>query len=348
MKRFFVKIIILSIIPATFMILAVFIDPFNVFHYNNIRDTGVEINSNYIKTRYILDNPSKFDSYLFGSSRVGWIDVTAIPELRCYNMTYSEGLPKEHFENLKVFIHNNIIPKTVLIGVDDIAWTVDITRHYNKNLYRKPYPIKAMQNKFACYEFLMDYLNHSIFNSVPIILAHKGDTARYRKQFYENGGAPIYRDLLIYNNPARIKDWEDLAKKYHFWSKGYEPYGIENAIEDILSIINLCKQNNIKLILFTNPLHQLTYKIAEERGYIEFLSRLSEISDYYNFSGINDVTINNDNYFEFSHYRSKVGYLIIDAVFNNKNDNTLLSQGFGYHVCENNRTEFLNILRGAQ
>ena len=38
------------------------VDPYNVFHWRQIRDNGVEPNSNYIKMEYILHNPDKFDS----------------------------------------------------------------------------------------------------------------------------------------------------------------------------------------------------------------------------------------------------------------------------------------------
>jgi len=76
----------------------------------------------------------------------------------------------------------------------------------------------------------------------------------------------------------------------------------------------------------------------------DFLSRLSEITDYYNFSGINDITANNDNYLEASHYKAKVGNLIIDTIFNNKTDKNLLSQGFGYYVTTETKNEFINLL----
>ena len=124
-------------------------------------------------------------------------------------------------------------------------------------------------------------------------------------------------------------------------------YVIENAIADIQSIINLCNENAINMILFTNPLHKLTYQKAAEVGYIDFLEKLSETTDYYNFSGMNDITTNNDNYLETSHYKLQVGDLIIDTIFNHKTDSQLLSQGFGYFVKKENNNEFRSMLRNA-
>jgi hypothetical protein len=339
MKKFFLKFFFLLLLPSIITTSAAYIlDPFNVFHYKNIRDNGVEPNKNYIKMRYILDNPGKFDAFLFGSSRVGGIDVAAIPGLHCYNMTYSVGLPKEHFENLEVMIQKNIIPNTVLLGVDDIACYARPENHH-KQLLRMPYPNKAAQDNFAYFSFLLNYLKPNVLASIPVMVSYKGNNARFWERFYENGGRVSGDDDRL----AQKTNWEMVsvvAQPFH--------YGIENTLADIQSIIDLCSKNNIKLIVFTNPLHKLTYQKAVEHGYIDFLEKLVEITAYYNFSGINDITTNNDNYLETSHYKLKTGDLIIDAIFNNKIDDKLLSQGFGWYVTPHNKGDFINLLRKQQ
>jgi len=333
MKKFFLKSFFLSFSFFVFVFYCTVLDPHNVFHYKNIRDNGIEPNKNYIKMRYILNNPACFDSYLFGSSRVAFINVADIPGLHCYNMTYSEGIPWEHRENLEVMIKKNIIPVVVLIGIDDIGCYRDPELHHNQ-LMRMPYPTDAIQNNAVYYKFLMKYINPDILRSIPIIIFHKGDDLTYRKQFYENGGVSV--EFL---EQTKV-NWENIS----VYSPPFHDYGIDNVIADIQSIIDLCNRNNIKLILFTNPLHISMYQQAVENGYIDFLSKLSEVTDYYNFSGINDITINNDNYHETSHYKIKIGNLIIDAIFNNKTDQKLLSQGFGYYVTNENKNEFIDLL----
>jgi hypothetical protein len=338
MKTFFIKISFLAAFFLIMIVAAVTVDPFNVFHYKNIRDNGVEPNKNYIKMRYILDNPGKFDSYLFGSSRVGGIDVAAIPWLHCYNMTYSQGLPKEHSENLEVMIQKKIIPNTVLVGVDDIACYIRPEEHH-KQLFRIPYPNKAAQDDFAYFDFLLNYLKPNVLASIPIIVSHKGDSTGFREQFYENGGRATNDDEQI----AQKTNWEtDVVFSLPFH------YGIENALADIQSIINLCSKYNIKLIVFINPLHKLTYQKTVGHGYIDFLEKLAEITDYYNFSGINDITTNNDNYLETNHYKLKIGNLMIDTIFNKKIASDLLAQGFGYYVTTGNKTAFINLLKKQQ
>jgi len=331
MKKFFCNILLLSLPFIFLVIFCLFLDPYNVFHYKNICDNGIEPNKNYIKMRHILDNYASFDSYLFGSSRVAFINVADIPGLHCYNMTYSAGLPREHRENLEVMIKKNIIPAVVLMGVDDVGCYTDPKAHHNQ-LIRMPYPADAVQNNTVYYKFLMKYINPDILRSIPIIISHKGDNLTFRKHFYENGGAAV--------GLSAKTNWANVSVD----SPPFHDYGIDNVIADIQSVIDLCNRNNIKLILFTNPLHILTYQQTVKNGYIDFLSRLSEITDYYNFSGINDITTNNDNYHETSHYKVETGSLIIDAIFNHKIDQKLLSQGFGYYVTSENKNEFIDFL----
>jgi hypothetical protein len=316
-------------------IFGIIADPYNVFHYKNIRDNGVEPNKNYIKMRYLLDNPQKFDAFLFGSSRVGGIDVDKIDINLWYNMTYSEGVPNEHLQNLQVLIQKNIIPSIVMIGIDDIMCYANPNIHRNQ-LLRSPYPVNAASNKRAYTPFLTKYILPAVLLSLPIIINHKQNNLQYREQFYENGGRSRAADERSTGKFA----WQNVQNIICPTLTQ-----TDNALADIQDIASLCGENNIELILFTNPMHVLTYTAAVKRGYINVLEKLSAAHEFYNFSSINDVAINNDNYIETSHYKLNVGYLIIDRIFNNTVDERLLSQGFGVYVTAENRNAFLDLLR---
>ena len=114
MKKFIRKVLFFFVFCICIILIPAYIsDPFNVFHWKNVRSNGINPNYNYIKTKYVLENPDKYDGYLLGSSRVGVIHVEKIKEEKIYNMTASAALPREHFETLKTFISNGIEIKTV-------------------------------------------------------------------------------------------------------------------------------------------------------------------------------------------------------------------------------------------
>ena len=90
MKRFIKKTLFFILILALISVsVSIYIDPFNVFHPLDIKDNGVEPNKNFIKMTYILNNPDKFDTFIFGSSRVGNIHANNLWGEKAYNMTYS-------------------------------------------------------------------------------------------------------------------------------------------------------------------------------------------------------------------------------------------------------------------
>lgn len=296
----------------------ILVDPYNVFHWRRIRDNGVEPNSNYIKMQYILHNPDKFDSFLFGSSRTGFIDVERIPDGKWYNMSYSEGLPAEHLENLREMIDNGIVPKNVMIGVDNISCFVDPSIH-DKQFYRIPYP---RENKLS---FYANYFSiKGVLRSLEISLKHEKDDPDYVDRYYRSGSSK--RDT------AQAGIWTSNAP---YWENYYHSY-LDDAVIDMRTIKELCEAYDINLIVFTNPMYYTTYEESKFYGYCVFLEWLSNNMNYYNFSSINDITTNRDNYYEASHYTEKVGDMIIDRIFHNVTDETLESQGFGFYVTKEN------------
>ena len=74
-KKFIVRFIILvSVSLCTIMFINYKIDCYGVFTADYTK-VGQENNNNFIKSKYIIENPEKFDSFIFGSSRVEYIPV---------------------------------------------------------------------------------------------------------------------------------------------------------------------------------------------------------------------------------------------------------------------------------
>lgn len=326
MKKFIKKILFFALFCGIFMTaIPIAIDPYNVFHTNNIRDNGIEPNTNYIKLNYIMANPTKFNAYLFGSSRVGAIHTENIKDVNCYNMTYSEGIPQEHLDNLKTMIANNIIPKRIYLGVDSLSYTMNPREHYAEHSrisyeYAKEHPI----------EFLSLYLDPSMaLKSLETTKNHTPDPD-YTKRFYNQGWWCDYgRESLISQENAPT-----ILGEYNF---------ITETIDCIAEFVALCKENNIELIVFTNPMHYINHYDSWDT-YPEFLKQLANVTDYYNFSGLNDITLDHGNYVDTSHYNAETGDLILEYMAGNVPNETLLDQGFGMYVTVENVQELLGLL----
>ena len=313
------------------------LDPYNVFHVENIRYNGIENNVHYIKMSYILKNPDKFDSFLFGASKVGAIHAEKIEGEKCYNMTYPGGVPDEHLANIRTFLENGIHPKKIYLGVDCTSYSTsqgfDPRTHINEQI-RCPYEyLKAHPLHFYAL-----YLNPSV----------------------------ILRSLYYYKYWGRNND--DAASKFYQYG-AYYPYGTKSLtklersvlkpvknqhitknnplfyeeLKAIRAIVEICRAENIKLVVFINPTYHTLYIDALSGGYTIFFKELAEITEFYNFDGMNDVTMNDDSFINLPHYKPEVGDMILEVICKGVKYDGLYEQGFGWKVDKNNIQEFLKL-----
>ncbi len=328
MKRFLIKTLAFALIFAlTAAGISVYIDPYNVFHPLSYRENGVEPNKNYIKMVYILHNPERFDSFLFGSSRVGFLNPQKLTGARAYNMTGSMALPKEHLDNLKTMLRHGIRPRNVIIEVDDLCYRMD-PENNKREQQRAPYeylrchPL-AFAELYLCPRVALDALE---------IIRYSSRNRQEEEDLYAFGTTIIYGERGLYHP----KTEEDLSG----------PSYLDGAMDAMAEIAALCRDNDIRLTVFVTPLHYAAYAGAVARGDYElFLRRLAEATPYYNFSGFNDITLDADNYMDTSHYLAEIGDMILDCIWNGNTDPALLSQGFGFYTTRDNVEELIALLR---
>jgi hypothetical protein len=312
MKKFIKKIIVFTL-PILLLLLPILIsynvwlDPFGVIR-SNMENQLTEPNQNYLKTTYILNNPTKYNAFLFGSSRIGKINVgKVIDDNNWYNMTYSQGVPHEHLNNIELFLKSDVTINKIIIGIDEISCFISPEIHMNQSL-RKPY--KTALNP------LIDYLllkpSYSMYRSIRKAPHKNFFSFGAYKTIYKNGSfLPNLKDVYIEKNII-------LHSKDPIFNKPYWPLensnNIRSTINSIKKIIDISRKNNIELVIFVNPIYAKTYKKAVSEGFLTFLNQCSMITDLYDFSGINAITTNKANYYENSHYRPIIGNLILEEI----------------------------------
>lgn len=336
MKKLIIKFVVFSLIlAAIFVPVNVVIDPYNIFHYEEPRDNGVEPNKNFIKTKYVLNNKDKFDSFLFGSSRAGFMDIDYLSELTgetWYDMASSEATVAEHVNTLRVLIKNGIVPKSIFVMIDDISCFVDPALHENM-LYRVPYPSGGPISKLEFYAKYCDLI--TTYESLKVIKEHVAEDKDYVSRYQRTGTERL--DKQTYFDPTLPQFQEG------YWADYYS-YRVDEAISDMATLVSICDENNIKLYVVTNPLYYLTYGRAVENGYLDYIERLSEVTDFYNFSSFSSVTFEYMNYYETSHFTPAIGRMIIESTQGIQNS-VLLEEGFGTYVTKETSDKLMNLLR---
>lgn len=287
----------------------------------------LEPNQHFVKMRYILSEPQKYNAFCFGSSRIGNIDLEQVNNgYRYYNMTYSEGLPAEWLADVQAFIRHGVPVRQIMIGIDDFSFRVDPETHKSQML-RIPY------NDEGNISIYLKYFKFYLLGTPEthnVLAENKGsifDIYGTGRPLHPEPDERIEADVEKHLADVQFK------KPTH-----YEGNRIKETISELRQLKEICDAYDIELIVFINPINAVTYRANNMREFNEFKYQLAQITEYYDFSGLNDVTTNNYYYYETSHYRPLVGDMIIKRIFHHGNDD------FGFYVTKENVINHLHEL----
>lgn len=340
---------------STFIIFALFFssimfvnlvgDPNAIFYKTHCGIKGIVPNSRYLKLDHILNNPERYDSFIFGSSRVGAIDPGKINGGTYYNVNYAAGLPHEHLLNIKALLDNDIEIKNIMIGFDDISYKINPVSHTKKTITILHYKADKKQKPL---DFYRSYLMRIPTKNTFLSFKNRFNKFFNKDSYSEHEYHTIFNEKIFssgFTYPFENIDEEFYRTEKHLkapkFLKPSEFRGdnLEASLDDVREIMELSKRHGFNLVLFFNPLHNVTYKAQDMEKMFAFKSGLSKIGDYYDFSGLNRITIDNYYYLETSHYRHIVGEMIVKKIFNKTESSELID--FGFFVTKHNIEQHL-------
>jgi hypothetical protein len=326
LKKLVLKIVFISVISVIpLLAYNIIVDPYLVLR----QDPGhmfICPNERYFKTDYILNNPAKYDSFLFGSSRVSQIPVDLISKAtgsKFYNMTYIAGVTSDHLPILRLFVYKRVKIKNVIIGLDYYTFTAMPAENRFRNIM---YPSSLMEKV----KFYYTYLSLEPDSSMLKEIKFDGKEAVY--DLTGTGGYHFIRrerQLALeplkheakFKNPAAVLCTDQLNK----------------TLEDIREIISLCKANGIKLSFFINP-DYLNMYLCQDIAFINLIrARLAALTDFWDFSSPNSIIGDNFNFIDPIHYREKVGALMVEKMYYPK---ATVAPDFGFLATKANVSQY--------
>jgi hypothetical protein len=274
-------------------------------------------------TQYIVHHYKEYDTLVFGSSRVQFINPQHIPNANAYNLTVAEGIPEEYYLMLKLLINKGIKLKTVLIGLDNFSHNVSFANHQNA--------LETKSHYLLTNEPLYKYYSDFFFR-----LPTKKDFQDIKNRYKDLNLFKMHYDI-IYNQKKAFKEQNyNLPKpNAHIYNDPTTWHGdnLKNSLQAIQNIKTLCDNHGIKTIFWINPIHHTSYNAMQnDRNnkilFSKFKSELAKITDYYDFSQPNEMSNDNKNWLETSHFIPKIGDLIIKTIYNDK----VYVKNFGIHI----------------
>lgn len=291
------------------------------------------INDRFVKVEYLLKNQNfrKYDSYLWGSSRVMKTDVRLTGK-RTYNMGATGGMPEDCLRELKQLKAYGISIDTVYLGLDDFSYSTDDGDQLSP-INRWPYEQRLDKRCKYYAELLVKPGIVKAWANAMMKHRSKGITLLHQNGTYL---VPWEIENQIEENPAEYVCEKKFSNPAGFVIAGKSRF--EDCIETLGRIKQFCDENHIQFVPFFNPQHMTTYLNDDIELMNRFKKELVKISPFWDFSGVNYVTSNNYFWYETSHPRAFICDKILDTV-SGQNQITWVPN-FGVYVTEENVDAF--------
>lgn len=292
-----------------------------------------EINDRFLKMEYLLKDQhfEKYDSYLWGSSRVMKTDAQLTGK-KSYNLGAPCGMPEDCLRDLKQLEAHGASINAVYLGLDEFSYLTNY-REMVSAIYRQPYE----QESDKRYKYYADLLvNPGIvktWGQEKLKHSSKAITLLHQNGMYL---VPLEREKQIEKNPVEYVRKENFNEPVKWAFSGDSRLG--DCIETIRQIKQLCNENHIRFIPFFNPQHMTTYLETDIELMNRFKKELVKISPFWDFSGVNYMTANNYFWYETTHSRAFICDKILDTV-SGQNQMTWVPD-FGVYVTEENVDAF--------
>ncbi|MCT7566810.1 hypothetical protein N5T96_10765 [Aliarcobacter butzleri] len=292
---------------------------------------GIEPNTTFLKTKYLLENKNKYDILMMGSSRIGNLDSKLISD-KAYNMTYSFGHILTHLNNLKVLLDNGVTVKKIFLGIDDF-YIFKNPKDFNIDYLRKPYKNNLME-KIDFYKFYLlkkpldrdidIFFNKYNLNNSTLIIDPSNMSARKEREIYISNNQKEQKQKL--QSPILL---------------GYnENFRTNEVLNEILEFKKLCDFNNIELITMFFPQFYNVYLAYNQNEIEKFKRGLAQITEFHDFYNLDDYTFEEKYWFDTSHFVPTIGNKILESVF--KKTHLVNLNNIEKHL-ENNRIYLENV-----
>lgn len=332
LKELLKPLILLVVISIPLLFYNLVVDPYKVF-FQKFIDAYGQPNKQYMKMKYLLKNKDQYDSFIFGSSRVNFVDPKIVPDGKYYNISYPAGVPSQFYKNIKHLYKNDVEIENLIVGLDYLCFFTPPDADILHFLNRLDYPVTLYEkiNFYKTYFFLRPTYN-DILKTLKSIKQKK--KRGIFKEFYTKGTIIPPRDSeeTISKNIDKHVNKSRFAVSFGKYENSEGNF--EESLAYVDSIVRFAKSHKINLKIYIHPNHTTTFFCLNFENYLRALKRLSEITDFYDFTGFNPVTNDNYYYYETSHYRYIVGEMIIKSIFNQTDSGCPIEFGkFIDHSC---------------
>ena len=331
--KFIIKLLLFCFPVVLFLSFYMATDPFKVlYHYGSYYVPGetprVGLNRDYVSTETFIDNYAtyKYDSFIFGNSRSIFYQVKDwqehISSKRCFHFDAAAESLYGISTKLNYLNQKKIPIKNVLIILDSDLLAV--TDNSQGHLFLKHPELSGQNCLLFQLEFIKAFFNKGFLNEyINLRFSHKIEKNIMNGGYLDDW--PI--DYNPISNEICLNFYEEMINKnpndYYLDGKprffkrssihsSYAPIIKDNQKRVLYEISEILNRNKTDYRIVISPLYnQIKFNVED----LKYLSELFGRKNVYDFSGINNITNNIMNYYDWSHYRPHVAKYILDVIY---------------------------------
>lgn len=297
-----------------------------------------------IKYKMPLLRKGGWDNLMLGTSRIGLMD-TNVTNKYLGGKTFTMSLPGSAMPlQLDSFLYaikfNNV--KNIIYGLDFMTFNKNLK--FNDDYVQFKDELQSF-GKFYTYDI---YFNmKTLKKSIDTVLNNSSNNPKLYALYSETGMRhfPNYEQQLK-NGDFDIQNSINKHLQYYF-RKNHGLYPTYEHSSEYMrmfkKIVNYCHENDINLYVYIPPMYFEHFYAIREAGlrsqFETFKRELVKITDFIDFTGMNSITTNKNNYWDSSHLRTEHTEMVMAKVIHNVD--TEGNQDFGVLVTKENIEEHL-------
>jgi len=278
-------------------------------------------NIRHLKVAYAIAEAPRFDSFIFGSSRIRYgISLDRLGD-NWFKLDFPGARPSEMFPVLDAFDNRGIVVRNLWIGLDDFALYDD--RDEVRDAWLRPHPAQWSDWPAHYIFYLFRRPSHSDLDLLSRWWAGRPIQKQTDRIKGERSGIAIpprkraeARGTFVVSRASR----SDLTER--------TPRMTE-LLEVIRRLIERCEQSGIDLTVFTTPRHYKTLLMRNRDEIDQFKRELAGITSFYDFAFLSLISGGERYWHDPSHFSPLAGNLVIRTI---QGENTVA----GIHVTQDN------------
>ncbi len=262
----FISVFLVSLagLGLVIFILAVVVDPYNIFGFNIFKP--ILLTNRNEKLRLLAEANPKPEIIILGSSRVFKMEPRKIEELagqKTFNASVSFARPEEHLAMAKYIVQDlRITPKVFLVGVNVAEFNNDEidSQTINNSHLRKYLPIDRGDLIITLFKSFKERFNINYLRDVFIaIFWNSYKFPNPTITFDKNGGEIFDKNILTERNSSELNLQISLALLRNQTALNKTR---KNYFEDFL---NFAQSKDIKVIVFLLPFSEKAQNLLREK-----------------------------------------------------------------------------------